>query len=84
MRTVLKLVLVVLLIFNAVEDADGYKRILRTRKIRRPKPPRSNWDCHMNRESPACDDVRGRGRREIEKVRKIPQKSAFFMCSVLF
>ena len=77
MRTAVKLILVALFIFGAVENGNGFKRILRTRHIRRPKPPRSNWDCHLNRESPACDDVRGRGRRDIHKVSKIRNKCVF-------
>ena len=81
MRTALKLVLVAMLIFLAVEDGYSYKRMLRRRYIRRPKPPRSKWDCHLNRESPACDDVRGRGRRDIHKVSKIRNKSVFVFMS---
>ena len=85
MKTTLKLVLVAMLIFWAVEDGYSYKRMLRRRYIRRPKPPRSNWDCHLNRDSPACDDVRGRGRRDIHKVSKIRNKSVFaFMFFALF
>ena len=67
MKTVLKLILVAfLLLFRGVEDGNGFKRILRTRKIRHPKKaPRHGMDCRISDRSPACNDGNGRKRRKI-------------------
>ena len=66
MKTFLKLMLVViLLLFGGIEDGNGYKRILRTRHIRRPKSP--SFDCKLKKHSPDCNEKsRGRKRREIK------------------
>ena len=73
MKTVLAFVLVAMVIFSVVEDGDCFKRIFRRRHIRRPKAPRNNRDCRLNKRSrPATtlvdEDVEKRGKR-LEKYR---------------
>lgn len=63
---VLKCIFVaVLLLLQGIQEGSSFKRILRRKHVRYPKPKRSSWGCHLDASNTDC-----RNKRDTRKVRK--------------